>query len=145
MKPMIPTDKKIKSTLLWRAGRCSTADTLSQSPGVVKSNMFLKRLFFGSKECTEELKLECVSPTHRRAIKEENKNFNRDLVDHQASSLLQYINVIANLFIMRNYSNELRWKIITANLYTKSPQNSGSESPWRKRDLSPTWNLEIKS
>ena len=27
------------------------------------------------------------------------------------------------------------------NLYTKS----GSESPWRKRDLSPTWNLDIKS
>ena len=28
------------------------------------------------------------------------------------------------------------------NLYTKSPYNSGSESPWRKRDLSPTWNLD---
>ena len=27
----------------------------------------------------------------------------------------------------------------------QSPQNSGSESPWRERDLSPTWNLEIKS
>ena len=24
------------------------------------------------------------------------------------------------------------------NLYTKSPLKSGSESPWRKRDLSPT-------
>ena len=23
--------------------------------------------------------------------------------------------------------------------------NLGSESPWRKRDLSPTWNLDIKS
>ena len=30
-------------------------------------------------------------------------------------SLLQYINVIANLFIMGNYFNELRWKIIRAN------------------------------
>ena len=25
------------------------------------------------------------------------------------------------------------------NLYTKSPYNSGYESPWRKRDLSLTW------
>ena len=31
------------------------------------------------------------------------------------------------------------------NLYTKSPKNSGFESPCRKRDLSRTWNLDIKS
>ena len=55
------------------------------------------------------------SPTHRRAIKEESKVANRDWVDHQACSLLQYINVIANLFIMGNYFNELHWKIIRAN------------------------------
>ena len=54
------------------------------------------------------------SPTHRRAIKEESKVANRNWVDHQACSLLQYINVIANLFIMGNYFNELRWKIIRA-------------------------------
>ena len=36
-------------------------------------------------------------------------------IDHQACSLLQYINVIANLFVMGNYFNELRWKIIRAN------------------------------
>ena len=30
------------------------------------------------------------------------------------------------------------------NLYTKSPKKSGSQSPWRKTDISPTWNLEIK-
>ena len=42
------------------------------------------------------------SPTHRRAIKEESKVANRDWVDHQACSLFQYINVIANLFIMGN-------------------------------------------
>ena len=30
-------------------------------------------------------------------------------------------------------------------LYTKSPYKLGSKSPWRKRDISPTWNLEIKS
>ena len=56
---------------------------------------------------------------------------------------------------MGNYFNELRLKIIRANnsskwviffnLYTKSSEKSGSESPWRKRDFSPTWNLEIKS
>ena len=55
------------------------------------------------------------SPTYWRAIKEESKVANRDWVDHQACSLLQYINVIANLFIMGNYFNELRWKIIRAN------------------------------
>ena len=40
------------------------------------------------------------SLTHQRAIKEESKVANRGRVDHQACSLLQYINVIANLFIM---------------------------------------------
>ena len=48
------------------------------------------------------------SPTHRRAIKEESKVANRYWVDHQACSLLQYINSIAKLFIMGNYFNELR-------------------------------------
>ena len=42
---------------------------------------------------------------------------------------------------MGNYFNELRWKIIWANILL----HLGSESPWRKRDLSPTWNLDIKS
>ena len=37
-------------------------------------------------------------PTHRCAIKEESKVANRDSADHQGCSLLQYINVIANLF-----------------------------------------------
>ena len=53
--------------------------------------------------------------TRWRAIKEESKVANRDWVDHQACRLLQYINVIANLFIMGNYFNELRRKIIRAN------------------------------
>ena len=43
------------------------------------------------------------SQTHRRKIKEESKVASRDWVDHQACSLLQYINVIANLFIFGNY------------------------------------------
>ena len=46
------------------------------------------------------------SLTHRRAIKEESKAANRDWVDYQACSLLQYINIIANLFIMGNYFNK---------------------------------------
>ena len=48
------------------------------------------------------------SPTHRRAIKEESKVANRDWVDHQACNLLQYINALANPFIVRNYFNKLR-------------------------------------
>ena len=49
-----------------------------------------------------------LSPTLGRAIKEESKVANHDWVDHQACSLLQYINVIANLFRMGIYFNELR-------------------------------------
>ena len=41
-------------------------------------------------------------------FKEENKVANHDWTDYQACSLLQYINVIANLFIMGHYLNELR-------------------------------------
>ena len=41
-----------------------------------------------------------LSPTHRRANKEESKVANRDLVDHQACNLLQYITVKANRFVM---------------------------------------------
>ena len=48
------------------------------------------------------------SPTHRRAIKEERKVANHDWVDHEACSLLQYINVIANPLIMGNNFNEQR-------------------------------------
>ena len=54
-----------------------------------------------------------VRPT--RAIKEESKVANSDWFGQQACSLLQYINVIANLFIIGNYCNELRWKVIRAN------------------------------
>ena len=43
------------------------------------------------------------SPTHRPAIKEESKVANRDGVDRQAYSLLQYINVICQSF----YSGKL--------------------------------------
>ena len=48
------------------------------------------------------------NPTCWRAIKEESKVDNHDWVDNQACNLLQYINVIANLFIVRNYFNKLR-------------------------------------
>ena len=55
------------------------------------------------------------SLTHRRAIKEKTKVANRVRVDHQACSLLQWINVKANLSIIGNYFNELPWKIIRGN------------------------------
>ena len=55
-----------------------------------------------------------LSPIHQRVIKEESKVANPDWVYHQACSLLQYINIIANLFIMGNYFNELRLYIIRA-------------------------------
>ena len=34
-----------------------------------------------------------------------------------------------------NFSEKLLEPTIFLNLYTKSPQKSGSEIPWRKRDL----------
>ena len=50
---------------------------------------------------------------------------------------------------MRNYFNKLRYKLLSQqgffNLHTKSPYNSGSEIPSRRRNLSPTLNLDIKS
>ena len=48
------------------------------------------------------------SPTHWPANYEESKVANSDWVDYKACSLLQYIYVITNLFIMGNYFNELR-------------------------------------
>ena len=52
--------------------------------------------------------IEFSMPFQLRAIKEESKVANHDLANHQACSLLQYINVIANIFIMENYFDELR-------------------------------------
>ena len=52
---------------------------------------------------------------HQRAFKEESKVVNRVWVDHIAWNLLQYINVITNLFVWRNYFTELRSKIISYN------------------------------
>ena len=43
-----------------------------------------------------------------------------------------------------NCDEKLLEPTIFFNLYTKSKYYSGSESPWRKRDLSPTCNLDIK-
>ena len=43
-----------------------------------------------------------------------------------------------------NCAEKLSEPTIFLNLYTKSPYNSGFESPRRKRDLSQTWNLDIK-
>ena len=44
-----------------------------------------------------------------------------------------------------DWAEKLLEPTIVFSLYTKSPLNSGSESPWRKKDLNPTWNLDIKS
>ena len=44
-----------------------------------------------------------------------------------------------------NCAEKLLEPTIFFKLYSKSPQNSGSESPWRKKDFSSTWNLNIKS
>ena len=46
------------------------------------------------------------SPTHQRAIKEESKIANRDWVDYQACSLLQYINVKPDTIIKKNHKLE---------------------------------------
>ena len=43
-----------------------------------------------------------------------------------------------------NCAEKLLEPTIFFNLYTKSSQNSGSESSWHKRDPSATWNLDIK-
>ena len=56
---------------------------------------------------TLTLMIDSNNSTRWSAIKEEAKAANCDWVDHQACSLLQYINVKANLFIMGNYFNEL--------------------------------------
>ena len=42
-----------------------------------------------------------------------------------------------------NCAENLLEPLIFFNFYTKSPENSGSESPWRKRDITLTWNLDI--
>ena len=44
-----------------------------------------------------------------------------------------------------NCAEKLLEPAIFFNLYTKSPYNSGSQSPLRKRDLSQIWNIDIKS
>ena len=67
------------------------------------------------------------SPTNQRAIKEESKVANRNWIDHQTCSLLQYINVIANLF----YNGKLfKW---TALKNYKSQQSSSIYTPSHHR------------
>ena len=43
-----------------------------------------------------------------------------------------------------NCAEKLSEPTIHLILHTKPPQKPGSESPWRKRDPSPTWNLKTK-
>ena len=56
-----------------------------------------------------------VFKLHQHAIKEESKVANRDWVDHQACSLLQYINHIANLPTTGKHPNEPRRKTTRVN------------------------------
>ena len=42
-----------------------------------------------------------------------------------------------------NCAEKLLEPTIPPYLHTKPPQNLGHQSPWRKRDLSTTWNLDI--
>ena len=56
-----PKGQESKIYTIVKGRERSTTATLSQSPAVVKSNVFLKRLSFGSKECTKELKQECAN------------------------------------------------------------------------------------
>ena len=44
-----------------------------------------------------------------------------------------------------NCAENLLEPTIFFNIYTQSPSNSVSESPGRKRDLSPTWKLDIEN
>ena len=87
-----------------------------------------------------------ISLTHRCTIKEESKVANRDWVDHQACSLLQYINVIANPFKMGFFLMKCAKNIRANNLLQYIHQVTIKfrflKTPWRKRDLSPTWNLD---
>ena len=47
--------------------------------------------------------------------------------------------------VLLNCSEKLLVPTIFFNLKTTSSQNFGSKSRWSKRDLNPTWNLDIKS
>ena len=44
-----------------------------------------------------------------------------------------------------NCAEKILEPTIFFNFYTNSPYNSGLDSPWRKKDISPIWNLDIKS
>ena len=62
--------------------------------------------------------------------KGESKVAKRDCADHQALSMLQYIKVIANLFIMGNYFKKLRWIIMrTNNLLQLKPSHHRIQVP----------------
>ena len=89
-------------------------------------------------------------PTRRLTIKDGSKLVvNRDWVNHQASSLSHYIHVLSGSFITYDYFSKLIRKSYSQtfflNLYTKSPWNSGSNTPCLRRNLSPILNLDIRS
>ena len=93
------------------------------------------------------------SPTHRRAIKEESNVANHEWVEHQACSMLQYINVIASLFIMGIYFNKLSCIKIKANNLFQFIHQVTIKFRFRKSlaqerlksNLEFSWNLDNKS
>ena len=69
---------------------------------------------------------------------------------------LQSLDKVFDFFIALKFCNSdyyflnrlKKCEVATYNIvsvYTKSPYSSGSESPWRMRDISPIWNLDVKS
>ena len=87
MKPMIPKDRKIKSTLLWRAVRRSTASRQSQPPAVVKSNMFFKE--------------------YRSEAKTAPKNWNQSVhISWTRLASFCHLGVISNPLIVPKFHNE---------------------------------------
>ena len=67
---------------------------------------------------------------------------NLDWINNQACSLSQNNDVITSLFYIEQLSFEMIRKIIFTdyflNSYTKSPYNSGSERPCKRKVFNPT-------
>ena len=67
------------------------------------------------------------------------------MIAHVLLNLLNELQKSDKMRGLPNCAEKLFEPTIFFNLYTKTPYNSGSESLWRQRDSSPTWNLDVKS
>ena len=105
---------QIESDKNTRKHNIQKSQEVSPSPaGDYKAARTRKRQYDGQTQITQ------IIHKRRTALErsEESKVANRDWVDHQSCSLLQYINVIANLFIMGNYFINGAEKIIRAKCF----------------------------